>query len=90
VDGAGELERGGGLTAESRCGQDVAYLLGVGEGGHAGCLRGQAQDDPCAQQRVEDGSVVRLAVADERMYRDKAGRRSRSTARRPAVELKAV
>jgi len=40
----------------------------------------------------EDGTTFEelLAVADERMYRDKAGRRSRSTVRRPAVELKAV
>jgi len=40
----------------------------------------------------EDGRTFEelLAVADERMYRDKAGRRSRSTGRRAALELKAV
>jgi diguanylate cyclase (GGDEF)-like protein len=40
----------------------------------------------------EDGTTFQelLAAADERMYRDKAGRRSRSTARRPVPELKAV
>jgi GGDEF domain-containing protein len=40
----------------------------------------------------EDGTTFEelLAVADERMYRDKAVRRSRSTGRRPAIELKAV
>ena len=40
----------------------------------------------------EDGTTFEelLAVADERMYRDKAGRRSRSAARRPPIELKAV
>jgi GGDEF domain-containing protein len=40
----------------------------------------------------DDGATFQelLAAADERMYRDKARRRSRSTARRPAPELKAV
>jgi diguanylate cyclase (GGDEF)-like protein len=40
----------------------------------------------------DDGTTFQelLAAADERMYRDKAGRRSRSTARRPVPELKAV
>jgi len=40
----------------------------------------------------DDGTTFQelLAAADERMYRDKAGRRSRSTSRRPVPELKAV
>jgi GGDEF domain-containing protein len=40
----------------------------------------------------DDGTTFQelLATADERMYRDKAGRRSRSAGRRPAPELKAV
>jgi hypothetical protein len=43
------------------------------------------------EQKLCSGlTYVNIHSADERMYRDKAGRRSRSTGRRAALELKAV